>query len=460
MDLSMSSAPPVKKKRYRLSEGLAWLIAGPQEQRLNKSRHRVALAMVCFVLVYGTIAAQMVRHVTFPDKDAKAPKILAERYSFTRPDIVDRNGQVLATDVRRPSLFAEPSKIIDVDEATELLTATLPDLDYREVRDRLGSKKDFAWLKREITKEQQREIHRLGIPGIGFREEAKRIYPNGPVLSHVMGHVNIDNQGIAGIEKYLDTSGMTATRLPGDPVMLSIDLRVQHALRDELLKARELYKAKAAAGVIVDVDTGEIVSMVSVPDYDPNRPGNSMDEGKINRLTTGVFEMGSTFKAMTVAMALDSGKFTLNSSVDARFPLQIGKHAIKDFHGQRRVLSLPEVFTYSSNIGTSRMALSLGADHHKSFLKRMGQLDRLTTELPESARPLFPQQARWADISTATISFGHGLSVAPLQAVMAVTALVNGGYLVKPTFLKRDVNEVRQNAPRVVKPKRRSRCAS
>src|SRR5205823_3815221 len=192
----------------------------------------------------------------------------------------------------------------------------------------------------------------------------------------------------------------------------------QHAFRDELIAARAKFKAVAAAGVITDVRTGEIIAMVSVPDYDPNNPRQALDPTRINRLTTGVYEMGSTFKALTLAMALDSGKISLSSTFDARIPLRYGKFNIHDYHPQNRVLSVPEIFTYSSNIGTARMALSLGVEYHKAFLRKVGQLDRLRTELPESAEPLVPR--RWGELNTVTIAFGHGLSVAPLQAVMAV----------------------------------------
>jgi cell division protein FtsI (penicillin-binding protein 3) len=374
-----------------------------------------------------------------------------------RPDIVDRNGQILATDVKTPSLFAEPRKIIDVDEAIELLTAVMPDLDTNELRERLSSKRGFVWLRREITPSQQQEIHRLGIPGIGFLTENKRIYPNGPVVSHEIGHVNIDNQGIAGIEKWLDGQGLAALHLAGlatdrlqKPVELSLDLRVQYALREELVAAREKFKAIAASGIITDVNTGEIVALVSEPDYDPNNPRDANNEHNLNRLTTGVYEMGSTFKALTLAMALDSGKINLATTFDARLPLRYGKFEINDYHAQKRVLSVPEIFTYSSNIGTARMALSLGIDYHKAFLKKLGQLDRLRTELPESAEPLVPKN--WRELNTVTIAFGHGLSVAPLQAVMGISALVNGGLLMPPTFLKRTEDEAAKLAVRVVKP--------
>jgi len=228
-----------------------------------------------------------------------------------RPDIVDRNGEVLATDVKAPSLFGEPRRIIDKDEAIELLTATLPDLDEAEARTRLSSRKGFVWLKREISPKQQHDIHRLGIPGIGFLRENKRVYPTGASVAHLIGLVNIDNQGIAGMEKWLDSNGLADLHRAGfatdrlqRPVELSIDLRVEHALRDELMKAKEKYKAKAASGLVSNVRTGEIVALVSLPDFDPNNPKEAHDPERINRLTTGVFEMGSTFKALTLAMAL------------------------------------------------------------------------------------------------------------------------------------------------------------
>ena len=247
----------------------------------------------------------------------------------------------------------------------------------------------------------------------------------------------------------MHAAGLATDRLQ-EPVQLAVDLRVQHAVRDELIAARDKFKAIAAAGVITDVRTGEIVAMVSVPDFDPNSPKEASDPTRINRLTTGVFEMGSTFKALTIAMGLDSGKYNLNSMLDARASLRYGKFNINDYHAQRRVLSLSEVFTYSSNIGTAKIALGLGVEHHKWFLKKMGQLDRVYTELPESAAPLVPK--RWGELNTITIAFGHGLSVAPLQATMAVGALMNGGIMIPPTFLKRSEEEARKLGTQVIKP--------
>ncbi|OYX11327.1 MAG: penicillin-binding protein, partial [Rhizobiales bacterium 32-66-8] len=343
------------------------------------------------------------------------------------------------------------------DETLEGLLKVLPDLDVEEARARLNSGKGFAWLKREITPAQQRAIYRMGFPGIGFVRENRRIYPDGPTLSHVIGAVNIDNQGIAGLEKYIDGRGLAELHLAGlasdrqqEPVQLAMDVRVQNAVRDELMRAKDKFKAKAVMGLVTDVRTGEIISMVSLPDFDPNVGGNPKDDAYLNRLTTGVFEMGSTFKALSFAMALDSGKIGLNSSFDARGAMHFGRFAIKDYHAENRVLSVPDIFLVSSNIGTAKMVLSLGVEAHKAFLKKMGQLDRLKTELPESAMPIVPK--RWGELNSATIAFGHGLSVAPLQAVMAVNSMVNGGYLIPPTFMKRTEAEAQQVAVQVLKP--------
>ena len=447
----------VRKPESHWQRLLLSLLYGLDVNRNAKAKARLGLAIVAFAVVYGVIAARLVMFAEQSDGYGTRRSVTQDAVATARPDILDRNGQILATDVKTPSLFAEPRKLIDVDEAEELLTAVLPDLDASEVRDRLSSKRGFVWLKREITAKQQQEIHRLGIPGVGFLTENKRVYPNGPIVSHEIGHVNIDNQGIAGIEKWLDGQGLAALHMAGlatdrleKPVELALDLRVQFALRGELIAAREKFKAKAASGVVLNVTTGEIVALVSEPDYDPNNPHEANDPTRINRLTTGVFEMGSSFKVLTVAMALDSGKATLSSMFDASHPLQYGRFAIHDYEPMHRALSVPEIFTYSSNIGAARMALAVGVNGHQAFLKKMGQLDRLRTELPESAEPIVPKH--WGELNSVTIAFGHGLSVAPLQAVMGIAATLNGGFLIPPTFLKRSENEAQILAKQVLKP--------
>jgi cell division protein FtsI (penicillin-binding protein 3) len=444
---------PLEPWRQRLIRSLLY---GRNVDRSAKARARVGFAMLAFAAIYAVIGGRLIMFAVVGDSHGARRAAAQDAIATARPDIVDRNGEVLATDVKAPSLFGEPRRIIDKDEAIELLTATLPDLDTSEVRDRLSSKKGFVWLKREITPLQQQEIHRLGVPGIGFLRENKRVYPTGAEVAHLIGLVNIDNQGIAGMEKWLDSNGLADLHRAGfatdrlqRPVELSIDLRVEHALRDELLKAKDKYKAKAASGLVSNVKTGEIVAMVSLPDFDPNNPREAHDPERINRLTTGVYEMGSTFKALTLAMALDSGKATLNTMYDARTALHFGKFAIHDTHPLGRAISLSEVFTFSSNVGAARIALAQGVEAHKAFLRKMGQLDRLRTELPESASPIVPK--RWSELNTITIAFGHGLSVAPLQAVMGINAVMNGGYLIPPTFLKRSEEEARAMAKKVIK---------
>jgi len=450
---ALASVKPAEPWRQRLIRSLLY---GRNVDRAAKARARVGFAMVAFAAIYAVIGGRLIMFAVGGDSHGARRAAAQDAIATARPDIVDRNGEVLATDVKAPSLFGEPRRIIDKDEAIELLTATLPDLDTGEVRDRLSSKKGFVWLKREITPLQQQEIHRLGIPGIGFLRENKRVYPTGAEVAHLIGLVNIDNQGIAGMEKWLDSNGLADLHRAGfatdrlqRPVELSIDLRVEHALRDELLKAKEKYKAKAASGLVSNVKTGEIVAMVSLPDFDPNNPREAHDPDRINRLTTGVYEMGSTFKALTLAMALDSGKASLGTMYDARGALHYGKFAIHDTHPLGRSISLSEVFTFSSNVGAARIALAQGVEPHKAFLRKMGQLDRLRTELPESASPIVPK--RWSELNTITIAFGHGLSVAPLQAVMGINAVMNGGYLIPPTFLKRSEEEARALAKKVIK---------
>lgn len=424
----------------------------------DKSEARVGLIMLCFGALFLTLSGRVLYLAMGSDEPVGLRRATADATSAARPDIIDRNGEVLATDVRSVSVFAEPRKILDKDEAVELLTAVLPDLNAKDLRDRFERRRGFVWVKREITPRQQAEVHRLGIPGVGFVPENKRVYPNGTAAAHVLGFANIDNIGIAGIEKYIDQkglidptgAGLNASKRDLAPVQLSIDLRVQHALRDELAAGMAKFKAKAAAGSIIDVNTGEVVATVSLPDFDPSNQADALDPNRINRINVGVFEMGSTFKALTVAMALDSGRFNVNSTFDARSALRYGRHTINDFHAKNRIMTVPEVFIYSSNIGTARMALQLGVEHHRNFLRRAGQLDRLRTELPESAEPIVP--GRWGELNTMTIAFGHGLAVAPLQSAMATAALMNGGNLIPPTFIKRSEEQAKAVATRLVKP--------
>src|SRR5262244_4156388 len=275
-------APAREPRRRRF---VASLLYGRNVDRAAKTRARIGLAVLIFALGYAVIATRLVMFAAVPEGHGSRRAIGQDAVATARPDILDRNGEILATDVRTPSLFAEPQRIIDVDEASELLTAVMPDIDAAELRARLASKRRFVWLKREITPEQREQIHRLGIPGVGFLPENKRVYPNGAEVSHLLGHVNIDNQGTAGIEKWLDGQGLAALHMAGlatdrlqKPIELAVDLRVQHVLHEELAAARAKFGALAAAGLVLNVRTGEVVAMVSEPDYDPNNPRQRSEE--------------------------------------------------------------------------------------------------------------------------------------------------------------------------------------
>ncbi|WP_156421360.1 peptidoglycan D,D-transpeptidase FtsI family protein [Aureimonas sp. AU40] len=419
------------------------LSAAPAPELLSRRpayvRLRTGLILGLFAGIYCVIGGRL---VMLGAVDEPTPVAWPSPPSKARPNILDRNGQVLAMDIPSASVYAEPRRMVDVDEAIEGLTRVFPDLDPADLRKRLSSRSAFTWIKRTTTRAERDALWALGIPGVGFRDELRRLYPNGRAAAHVLGAVNVDNIGIAGMESWVDRQGLQVLRGAGldldsenlEPIRLSLDLRAQHALTVELSEAVSKFSAIAGAGLVMDVTNGEVIALASLPDFDPNVPTDALKPDRINRVNVGTYEMGSTFKAMTTAMALDSGLFDLRSVVDASAPLRFGRFSIRDYRGQNRPLNIPESFIHSSNIVMGKMAMAVGPEHHRSFLKRLGQLDRLKTELPESASPLFP--AKWGDLNTATISFGHGIAVTPLQASMGIAAVVNGGRLLRPTFVK------------------------
>lgn len=420
-------------------------------------KSRVYLAMAAFAFVYLMIGGRLVHLAQMDEAPSSAWISAQDSIAASRPDLLDRNGEILATDIKTASLYAEPRRVLDVDEALEGLLSVLPDLDPVVVRRRLESRAGFVWLKRELKPAQADRIHNLGLPGIGFLSESQRFYPGGPTAGHIIGSVNVDNQGLAGIEKYIDGQWLAdlqslgfASDRPMKPVRLSVDLRVQHVVRDELSKAMERYRSIAAAGIVLDAKTGEVVAMSSLPDYDPNDRSQALEKDRLNRATGGVFEMGSVFKAFTTAMALDSGKVSINDSFDATRPIRAAGRTINDFHGKNRILSVPEIFIYSSNIGTAKMMLATGVERQKEFMKRLGFTERLRTELPENAAPLLPP--KWNNLAAMTISFGHGISVTPMQTAVAAAAMLNDGTLYPPTFLPRTKDDAKTLGQKVISP--------
>ena len=421
-----------------------------------KGQNRIRLLGIAFTAFFAAISVQLGQLTLLHHTDAATEEVAAKEPRSPRPDIVDRNGRVMATDLVVSSLFADPRKVLDVDEAVELLTAHIPELDAATLRKNMKMPgKAFVWLRRQVTPDERDAIYNLGIPGVGFVEERKRVYPLGRLGAHTLGNVDIDTHGIAGIEKFLDDQGAIYTASLNEPAthstapaQLSIDIRVQQALTDEVAKAVEKFHAKAGGGIIQDVETGEILALASLPDFNPNSDDKRLTSDTQNKMTAGVYELGSVIKAVTFAMALDAGTASLSSTFDTSHPLAIGKFRIHDLHTHKS-LSLEEVFTYSSNIGTAKMALAVGLDGHHDFLKKVGLLDRLVTEVPESARPLLPRS--WSKLSSATAAFGHGFAVQPLQGLSVISDLINGGISVPPTFLKRSKEEADALSHRIVK---------
>ncbi len=385
------------------------------------------------------IGGQLVRLAVSQRSDIKTASAEPVARSFARPDIVDRRGRIIATDVAANSLYADPALILDLDEMLEKLAPALPGLTQADLRRLLGDRnRRFAWIRRGLAPVEAQRVHELGLPGLAFRREPTRVYPGGALTGHIVGQVNPDNRGVAGIERHIDehagldpVQGAATSRLA--PVRLSLDLGVQHAVADELRLAGERYRAEGAAGLIMDATSGEIVAAASWPPIDPNVAGAGLDTERPDRLQGGVYELGSIFKALTVAMALEDGQATLDKTYDVTKSMMFGRHQIRDLHPQGRPLTVRDIFLYSSNVGAAQLALESGTARQLVFLARMGLLEPTRTEAGPIAPPLLP--ARWGEVETATIAFGHGLAVSPLQFAAATASLVNGGRRVLPSYL-------------------------
>ncbi|MFN4277247.1 MAG: peptidoglycan D,D-transpeptidase FtsI family protein [Ferrovibrio sp.] len=415
-------------------------LEGAAKQALEASRGRLVIGIGLFSLAFIVLAGRLVELTVLRGANEPVvarginPELIAKTALMERQPIVDRNGNILATNLKIASLYADPRKVQNPIEAATRLAQALPELPAGEVQAKLASGKSFVWLKRGLTPREQYEVNRLGIPGLYFHSEQRRVYPQGSLAVHVLGYTDIDGKGISGVEQHFDEQLRDPSRT-GDPLELSIDIRVQHVVRDEIAKAVEFFNAIGGGGIVLDVYTGEVIAMVSLPDFDPAEPGSASKESRFNRITLGVYEMGSTMKTLNTAMALDYGTVKLSGGYDATHPIQISRFTIKDDHPKKRWLSVPEIFMYSSNIGSAKMAVDVGPERQREFMQRMGMLNKPTIELPEVGGPLIPRN--WKTVETMTISFGHGLSVTPLQLASATAAIVNGGVLHPPTLIKR-----------------------
>lgn len=412
---------------------------------IEQSRVRLLCIGLFFVLCFGSICVRMVdvavlhrsKSVTItvsdPDNDENEQvEVKNSEPALARGDITDRNGVLLATSLMTASMFANPREIRQPEEAAKRLEKAIG-VDSKQLYTRFKSGKSFVWIKRNMTPKEQDAANALGIPGLYFLPEERRIYPYGNLLSHTVGYVGLDNKGLAGMEKRFDQR-LRDGALNRDPLALSIDIRLQAIMREEMKNAMEEFNAIGATGVIMDLSNGELLSMVSLPDFDPHKPSKASDAAKFNRASLGTYEMGSTFKSFTMAMALDAGIVNMKSGYDATNPFKVATFTIQDTHPKRRWLSVPEIYAYSSNIGTAKMVLDVGTKRQKAFLEKLGMMKPVDIELPEKSAPLYPQD--WKEINTVTISYGHGISVTPLHLVRGIASLVDGGTLQQLTLLK------------------------
>ncbi|MBI3418995.1 MAG: penicillin-binding protein 2 [Proteobacteria bacterium] len=384
--------------------------------------------LACFLLISGRLFDVMIFN---PDAERSSSSSTLPAH-VSRADIVDRNGELLATTLQLASLAADPAYVLDEKETLTKLKTVFPDLDVAALSKDMHSGKRFVWVKHSLTPRQQEQVNRLGLPGLSFQNEERRIYPKGGLTAHIIGYNSVDQQGLAGIEHSLNKR-LTESQ---DSLPLSVDIRLQSLMHEALLDGMHKFDAIGGAGLIMDVETGEILALVSLPDFDPNNPTQASDSARFNRATLGAYEMGSTFKIFTISQALEKGVITLADQFDCRKPLKFGRFEIHDFHPENRYLTVPEIFVYSSNIGAAQIIERVDGKDQKKYLGSLGLLDPSPIELSEVTKPLVPDV--WRDINKVTIAYGHGLSVSAVQLASAAASVINGGRLVKPTLLRRD----------------------
>ncbi|WP_309092111.1 penicillin-binding protein 2 [Phenylobacterium sp.] len=396
----------------------------------DDTRLRIFFVLALFAMGFLTLAVGATRAALFSDA-ARADGRIAPA-ATTRADLVDRNGMLLAADLLHYGLYIDPREIWEPEETRRALLSTLPALDANRLERALrGNRRIF--VLGALTPEERNKVHALGLPGVTFEPEQRRVYPLGPSAAHIIGFSDAGGEGLSGAEAALNEEIRAAA---GGQVALSIDLRVQGALEDELWKAVHEFTPKGAVGLVTDVHTGEILGMASWPVFDPNNPGKAGVYAQTNRAAATVFEMGSTFKAFTVAIGLDTGVATPTTTFDATVPYKLGYRTINDYHAARKVLTLVEVFQHSSNIGTAKLAVGIGPERMGKYFKNLGLTAPAPVELIESARPLTPK--KWDEDAVASTSFGHGINVSPLALARAMGAILNGGRLIPLTIRKKE----------------------
>lgn len=416
-----------------------------QGHALSIAKSRLRFLGIFFVVVYSIIAIRAldISVIHAPLNQDEAEYEVSSAPDIRRGNIYDRNDILLASTLPMVSLYADPNLILDAPELADDLTKTFPELSYGETLQRLQSNTRFQWIKRNINPSQQQEILQLGQPGLGFQQDFRRVYPHGALASHLVGYTSIDRNGLAGIERSFNKH-LTS----GEDLTLTLDIRLQHLLHKEVSKAINDFDALAGSGVIMDARTGDVLAGISLPDYNPHEAGIAKPHEIFNRLTLGVYELGSMFKIFSTASVLETHHLPMNFEFDASKPIRMGRFTINDYHAEDRVLNVPEVFMYSSNIGSAKMGEMVGTEGLKEFYARLGLLDSLDFELMEIGAPLIPNP--WREISTLTASYGHGIATSPLQMTAAVASIVNTGLEVKPRLVLPQENSSPTLSTRIV----------
>ncbi|TVQ37059.1 MAG: penicillin-binding protein 2 [Geminicoccaceae bacterium] len=402
---------------------------------------RILVLAACFAGVFGAVGLRLV-DLGLPGNDAPAQRFVAAAPETARADLLDREGRVLATTVMAPRLVADPRHVRDVQAEAQALAAVLEGASEARLARLLGSERHHVVLAREIGPREIEAVRRLGLPAVSFEYHHVRLYPNGPLAAHVLGYVDVDNQGLSGAERAFDA------RLRGpdrEPVRLALDLAVQMAIEEELDRAIRRHRAKAGAAMVMDARTGELVAAASLPSFDPHQPARADEDARKDLNVTQTFELGSVFKVLTVAVGLEKGAIGLHDQLDARGSLRIGRQTIGDFRPRNRVLTVPESLIHSSNIANARIGLKLGGERYREFVEAMGLTQPLVFEGGTTARPQVP--GRWSDIAVATVAFGHGLAITPLHYTAAVAGMLTDGRPRTPTLLAQDAIQEPEGEP-------------
>ena len=412
-------------------ESTVMTVADNEFKAVSEGRIRIRIGAFMFVFMMLIIVLRLAETSLFGAR--KAPSNLPQAITTTRADITDRHGDVLATTLQTYSLYVEPRKVWNPSETAQKLMTALPELESEELLEKLSSERAFHWIARGLTPKERQAVFDLGLPGLDFRREPKRVYPRGSLAAHILGFSDTDMHGVAGAEKAFDEL-LSTKNAPAKA--LSIDMRVQYALTDTLRDDMALFQADSAAGIVLDIKTGEVMAMVSLPDYDPNVPGSALPKNRYNHAAMSTYELGSVFKPITMALALETQTSTLTETFPVQKPFKVSIKSIRDDHKSDVPLAMPDILSESSNRGTAMLALRAGAEAQKQLFADLGLFERVPYELAESARPQV--QPTWPDLTVATTSYGHGISVTPLALAVATAAMLNDGLYVTPTILRRD----------------------